>query len=201
MKRVGVFLLILLVMVAGCAHKVIFMHENIANITKVAVLPFANETNDLDGPAVFRKLFFEGLCKKGYLVLPLAEVDAKLNELGITQGGQLSSISQEELMKELNVPALVYGTLNKCAYVTAAIYKKKEVAGEVKIYYQGELFWEDKRQVKEEEFVEGNILKNLGEQLADKLRERVIAGVLKMHPLQPQLEQMTNILLQGIPGK
>lgn len=202
MRRViAVFLLILSVIMAGCAHKVILMHENIANITKVAVLPFANETNDLDGSSVFRKLFFEGLCKRGYTVLPLAEIDTKLNELGITQGGQLNSISQEELMKELNVPALVYGTLNKCTYVTAAIYKKKEVAGEVKIYYQGELFWEDKRQVKEDEFVEGNVLKNFGKQLVDKLADKALAGVLKIHPLQPQLEQMTNTLLQGIPGK
>ncbi|MDI6786343.1 MAG: DUF799 family lipoprotein [bacterium] len=201
MKKILPVLLISFLLITGCAHKVVFMHENVAKITKVAVLPFANETNDLDGSAVFRKLFFDGLCRKGYIVLPLDQVDKKLNELGITQGGQLNSISQEELMKELDAPALVYGTLNKCAYVTAAIYRKKEVAGTVKIYYKGELFWEDTRQIKEDEVMKGNILKNLGDQLVDKIVDKAIAGALKIHPLQPQFERMTNILLISVPGK
>ncbi|MBU0900139.1 hypothetical protein KKB54_04930, partial [bacterium] len=73
--------------------------------------------------------------------------------------------------------------------------------GEVKIYYQGELFWEDKEKVKEDEFVSGNVLENVGEQLKEKLKEKVISSVLKIHPLEPQLEEMTNKLLLNIPGR
>ncbi|MBU0599634.1 DUF799 family lipoprotein [bacterium] len=195
------FLLLLITLMPGCLPKTCFIHQDFGKVTKVAILPFVNETNDLAGSVVLRRLFWTGLCKKGYLVISLEEVDNKLNELGITEGGQLNSISQEELMKALDVSALGYGVLNKCEYMTVGFYKKKEVEGEVKIYYQGELFWEDKEKVKEDEFVSGNVLENVGEQLKEKLKEKVISSVLKIHPLEPQLEEMTNKLLLNIPGR
>src|SRR5690349_8925835 len=56
----------------------------------IAVLPFDNETNDVEGPELVRKALIEVLPRRGYLVLDKESVDTVLREkFGITDGGQL----------------------------------------------------------------------------------------------------------------
>lgn len=82
--------------------------------TTVAVLPVMNETTDLDGPIKFRELMEAKLAAKGYTVLPREKVDEILiNNFDVDpeQGGQIMSADPVELIKELGVDAVVYGTV------------------------------------------------------------------------------------------
>ncbi|MBU2528117.1 DUF799 family lipoprotein [bacterium] len=199
-KRI-ILLIGIAVFFSSCAavHKPILLHNNFTRPIKVAVLPFANETSDLTAGELFRELFYYGLKEKDYELIPMEVIDKKLNAIGITDGGQLPSIGQDELIKELGVSGLIYGTLKKCQYLTTGIYKKKEVIGNIKVYKNGDLYWEDEITVTKKEFGL-NPIKGLQEQVTNKFFE----GAFKKyagHPLYAHIENMVYQLQATMPGK
>ncbi|OGS23794.1 MAG: hypothetical protein A2297_02455 [Elusimicrobia bacterium RIFOXYB2_FULL_48_7] len=108
------FLLISLIfesiLFSGCAIKCVH-REYLPPIT-VAVMPMENETTNLNGPGYLRKRFQKRLLRKpSYSAIPLEEVDAKLREIGISDGGQLNAVTPQDLGKKLNVDAVIYGKL------------------------------------------------------------------------------------------
>ena len=113
---------------------------------RVAVLPLNNHTTDLDGPQVARYWFDRRLSeKKNYRTLPLEEVDARLKELGITDGGQLESVTPRELGAALSAPAVIYGELLDFNYQTTGFLNVRKARARFKMVdcATGETLWEN----------------------------------------------------------
>ncbi len=111
----------------------------------VAVLMFDNDSNDLDAPDVVRYWFNERLTeKKGYHTIPLSDVDAVLNLHGIKDGGQLAAIKAQDLGRELNVPALIYGEVLDFGYQTTGFLNIRKVRARFRMVdaQSGETLWE-----------------------------------------------------------
>ncbi len=189
----------LILLFTGCAgHQVIFNNQDFTKPLKVAVLPFANETNDIPAGELFRLLFELGLKEKGFKVMDQNKVDKKLQEIGITDGGQLTAVKQKDLMKALGTKSLVYGTLKKCNYVTTGLFKKKEATGNVQVYHNGEKFFEDERTLSQKEF-RLDPTKAIKEQMTDKFFEKALAKY-KGHPFYIHIESVVYQLQDKMPG-
>lgn len=148
---------------------------------KVAVAPMENKSNDLSASDIIRDAFVEGVVRKGYAVLPVADSDRILREtLGISYGGQLPSTTPEEVCKALGVEAVFYGDVQEWSKTTAGIYNSSTVAAAFRMYREdGALLWEgNDRQVRQEVPRGGQ---NLGAE--------IIAGALGnllLNPMTPQ---------------
>ena len=116
-----------LLMLAGCAGR--GLSPNRSNpVYKVAVLPFYNVTNDVDGPEMVRALFAARLDRWHYGSLALEEVDLKLRDgLGITLGSQLELTTASRLGELLGVDALFYGYLLDFNHITTGVLNEKKV--------------------------------------------------------------------------
>ncbi len=95
-----------LLLTAGCAAKPEFIARPFVPPGRLAVLPFANESNSLEAPGYLRQIVHRALKDAGYDLLPLDSVDAKLKQAGITQAGQLDATSPQELSDSLGASAL-----------------------------------------------------------------------------------------------
>lgn len=148
---------------------------------KVAVAPMENKSNDLSASDIIRDAFVEGVVRKGYAVLPVADSDRVLREtLGISYGGQLPSTTPEEVCKALGVEAVFYGEVQEWSKTTAGIYNSSTVAAAFRLYGKdGALQWEgNDRQVRLDVPRGGQ---NLGAE--------IIAGALGnllLNPMTPQ---------------
>jgi len=99
----------------------------------IIVLPFENQTSDMAGPEMLREMIFDGFSKKGYQTLAIKEIDDKLREKGITDGGQLPYIS-EGVLKEVFGPKLAcYGTVESFTFQNLGFIVRKKVVLNIKI--------------------------------------------------------------------
>ena len=148
---------------------------------KVAVAPMENKSNDLSASDIIRDAFVEGVARKGFAVVPVAESDRILREtLGISYGGQLPSTTPEEVCKALGVEAVFYGDVQEWSKTTAGIYNSSAVAATFRMFGKdGTLLWEgNDRQVRQDVPRGGG---NLGAE--------IIAGALGnllLNPMTPQ---------------
>ena len=103
-----------------------------------------NRTNDLSGSDIIRDAFVEGVARKGFAVVPVAESDRILREtLGISYGGQLPATSPEEVCGALGVEAVFYGEVQEWSKTTTGIYNSSTVAAAFRMYRKdGVLLWE-----------------------------------------------------------
>lgn len=167
----------------------------------LAVLPFANETTDLPAGELARLLFTLGMQEKGYQVLDNETVDAKLRELGITDGGQLNSITENELTEALQVEGLVYGTLLEAEYSTKAVASTKKATIAVRIVKNGQAAFDDRETNAESQTGSSlNVVKSFANQLIDKTSEKAFAKY-HGHPLESQIETAVYKLQDRIPGQ
>ncbi|MEW6776287.1 MAG: GNA1162 family protein [Bdellovibrionota bacterium] len=112
---------------------------------RVALLPVANETNDLDGPPIFRKYANIYLVAKGYDVPDLVDVDRVLaEEFDVQEGGQLNAVDPVELGKVLKCDALVYVTITEWVKHTLGVYTDMIVAGKFEMLStkDGAVLWQ-----------------------------------------------------------
>ncbi|MHB1024965.1 MAG: GNA1162 family protein [Desulfobacteria bacterium] len=148
---------------------------------KVAVAPMENKSNDLSASDIIRDAFVDGVARKGFAVVPVAESDRILREtLGISYGGQLPSTTPEEVCKALGVEAVFYGDVREWSKTTTGIYNSSTVAAAFRLYGKdGVLLWEgNDRQVRQDVARGGG---NLGAE--------IIAGALGnllLNPMTPQ---------------
>ena len=147
----------------------------------VAVAPMANGTNDLSASDIIRDAFAEGVARKGFAVVPVAESDRILREtLGISYGGQLPSTSPEEVCRALVVEAVFYGDVQEWSKTTTGIYNSSTVAAAFRMYRKdGTLLWEGSDRQIRQEMPRGG--QNLGAE--------IIAGALGnllLNPMTPQ---------------
>jgi len=112
----------------------------------IAVLPLNNHTVDLDGPVAVQYWMDQRLQeKKGYTTLSLPEVEDRLRSIGITDGGQLPSVTAQKLGEALKVDAVVYGELLEFAYQTTGFLNVRKVRARFRMVdtRSGETLWEN----------------------------------------------------------
>src|SRR5262249_47408017 len=132
---------------AGCAGQPVYLAKDYAKPQKIAVLPMANETTDLDGPPFVRQLIFNNLAARGYMLVPLEQMDAKLLAEGFTDGGQLNAVTPQKLGEWVGADGLFYGTLVNFSYINLGYYWQRKVTifGRLVSATSGEKLWEAER--------------------------------------------------------
>lgn len=161
---------------------------------KVAVAPMENMSNDLSASDIVRGAFVEGVTRKGFGVVPVAESDRILREtLGISYGGQLPSTSPEEVCRTLGVEAVFYGDVLEWSKTTTGFVNSSTVAASFRLFGKdGTLLWEgNDRQVRQSVGHGGG---NLGAEL--------IAGALNnllLNPMTPQGRRVGENIARKIP--
>jgi len=145
---------------------------------RIAVLPFTDMTNSVDGPINVRRLTQQALLSKGYAqTLPLSEVDDRLREHGFTQGGQLKAATPAEIARWLNADLLVYGDLEKFDEFTLGILGWKRMTGSYEVWSRRDqnVFWTNQQKVSRASFASGkknawwvSALQQLASSWADK---------------------------------
>lgn len=192
------FLIVLLPVFTGCVPKAKYLAENYVPPEKVAVLPFTNQAINLDGPVLLRYLFDKQLTNLGYETIPFDEIDAKLDEMGITDAGQLPATTPKELGEKLDVDGLVYGEVITFNYVTLGFYYSRTVEANFKLFdaEKEKLLWEDERKFSRKKLQ----FEDIGKAFAAQLIEKTIDKALKS-PLKPESEAVVIISLRTLPRR
>lgn len=117
------------------------------HIAKVAVLPPANLTADLDAPNLFRPIVESEVRSRGYDVISPKEIDEKLEDLGVHYAGQLGEFTPSELGEILGADALLYTTVTDLKTVYLVAYVQITVGGRFELVYAKDerplWLWED----------------------------------------------------------
>ncbi len=202
----NIFLAVIgLIFLAGCAsgHKYLMRPYN--SPQSIAVLPFANETTSLDGAVLLRYLVWQELRAKGYDVLDLEETDRILQEQGITDGGQLSAILEDELGKMLSVEALLYGTVKTFKHIMLGFYENRVVEAEFKLVDAKSvaLLWNDERDESTKRFRFG-ALDSVGALAGEIGKQAAVATAKKVlfsSPLRFEAERLINNSFRTLPNR
>jgi hypothetical protein len=202
------FLLSTLFMTCNPSSK--FAAPDFSRPKKIAILPTVNHTNDVECGIVMRNLLFVKLHKKKYAeLLKNTAVDSLLTEEGITDGGQLSMITREELAEILNVDGLLYIDLLECACTPFVPGEVGTVKANFKLYAPpSKLIWEDERE-EVQKFDDSSSDSN-GNSLADmfgqfiaeataKLIIQAASGWLFDHELKQEMEKLIKKSLKTLP--
>lgn len=110
-----IFCILLVFFLAGCASlnskKEFNISPNLLTLknSTLAVLPFDNASNDLTAEKFLREKVLKKFISKGWTVISNESVDEKLNELGISDGGQLAAFNYQELGSKVGARILCYG--------------------------------------------------------------------------------------------
>ena len=149
MKQFHVLMMFFLLLgfLAGCGAPPLGPTPDSTNpIKRLAILPFKNDTADVEAPNFVREKLASAMQKRFYNVQPLEETDRILrDELGITLGGQLALATTAQLREALQVEGLLYGTLMNFEDITTGLVNVRRVRGKFKIINTGNLsvFWEN----------------------------------------------------------
>ena len=114
-------------------------------VETVAVLPFDNESNELDAPDILQRLVHLALLNTPYRPLDIDFVNKKLADAGITDGGQLAAVDPVLLGKDLGVHALLFGNVESFGYTNIGFYVQRKVTLELRLVdvATGETLWEN----------------------------------------------------------
>jgi hypothetical protein len=165
----------------------------------IAVLPFTNESSDVAIEKFTRVVMFDTLDRSGYEVVPLEQVDSSLEELGITEGGQLPTITIAEIAEKIEADSFMVGNIISARRVMLGVYFDKQFEANFQIYDREseELKWEDERESQERKVVinPGEIAKTAGKAFALELASDAIYKLLDSHPL---IEHIRNVVRTSV---
>ncbi len=137
MKKI-VFLIMITGFMAACSglgHKTknAWIMPGAVAEASVVVLPFENQTTNLIGPGMLRKMVFERFSEKGYHTVSMEEIDEKLKKIGVTDGGQLSYISQGVLKETFGNRLACFGTVEYFTFQNLGFIVRKKVVLKIKV--------------------------------------------------------------------
>jgi hypothetical protein len=194
--------LIILLVLGGCVTKPKYLDPEWRPGT-IAVLPFTNESADVSVERFARALMFRTLSQRKYRLVELEEIDFQLNELGITEAGQLPTVTLEELKQKINADSFMFGNIIKAKRVMLGIYFEKTFKAEFKIVdgYSGTTVWEDERESSESEFVlyPESFIETAAAEFAMELTSDVIMKALDSHPLIEHMNAVVQTSVSTIP--
>lgn len=103
-------------------------------IHTVVILPFANESNNIDAPNQIRDMLEKKLTAKFYKVTPREEVDQLMvDRLGITLGEQLSEVDFNTIKNNISADAFIYGNVTHYDQTTSGILNTNRVSANMKM--------------------------------------------------------------------
>jgi hypothetical protein len=128
-------LIILALLLGGCASAQVEVHrpmeENTLFPRTVAILPFtiADDVQEKENPPhnIFREVFFNYFSYLGYTDVPLATIDKRLNEYGVTVSPDPQEMDLATLQKALNADAVVMGHILDANNFTGGIHAETVV--------------------------------------------------------------------------
>jgi len=165
---------------------------------RVAVLPFENESLDLNAPPMLRKLSRDKLALRGYPGPSLGSVDARLKELGVSDGGQLRALKPQTLGETLSADGLLYGVIEDFAHTDAGFGMKKLVRLRLKLVSAstGETIWENAADEKETDLRMSK--DDMTKGFAGSMGEKVV-GNMTQRPLYPESVKVVEKLMRSLP--
>ncbi len=92
-----------------------------------ALLPLESHVNDFEAPGMVRATLREAMEKRGWRLLPDAEVEMGLKELGINYGGQLTRLTPMQIGEKVPADALIYGELLDFNLKTVGVLTQRRV--------------------------------------------------------------------------
>jgi len=93
----------------------------------VAILPFANDSNNIPAPEELRKATAARLVMMGYRVVPLENTDLGLRARGVTLGEHLRALKPGEIAPAAGANRLIGGKVEVFSVINVGIYYKREV--------------------------------------------------------------------------
>ena len=200
MKKLIIITIILLPLFAsGCASR---NRYDWAPGT-IAVLPFTNETADVAVQTFVRFGMYRRLENYGHRVVSLEVIDAKLDELGITEGGQLPTISIEELAEHIDADTFMYGEVLEAKRLMLGVYYKKKLTARFTLFdgYSGKQLWEVQKTAEESKVAinPDDLLKTAMRKFAWETSMDAAAKMFNSHPLMGQIEEVVNYAVRKLP--
>ncbi len=169
----------------------------------IAVLPFRNQSADVAVEKFARAVMVENLIRYGYEVVDIDEVDARLDDLGITEGGQLETVTLAEMAQVIQADSFLYGDILEAKRVMIGIYFNKKFTANFKVYdvASEELKWEDERTSKEQKVVLSPVEmgKEVGKQFALEMTSDLIYKALDSHPLIQHIRAVVHTSARTLP--
>jgi hypothetical protein len=169
----------------------------------IAVLPFRNQSADVAIEKFARAVMMETLKRYDYRVINIDEVDARLDDLGITEGGQLETVTLAEMAEVISADSFLYGDILEAKRVMIGIYFNKKFTANFKIYdvRSEELKWEDERTSKEQKVVLNpfEMGQEVAEQFALELTSDLIYKALNSHPLIEHIRTVVRTSVRTLP--
>lgn len=177
-------------------------------IKTVAILPFTNSTNDMDGPNWMRVAFSNFVPSRYYQTIANDKVDQQLKDnLNITLAGQLDytnpgvgAPTPEKVGKLLAVDGLFYCNLDDFQNLITGFYNKRKVKAKCRLVNAktGETVWE-----KVEEQSNTEVQLSVAGAL-DAAKHKLVGAVLnkafRANPLQQQTNTVAIKLRNTIPS-
>jgi hypothetical protein len=128
-------IIVLALLLGGCASAQVEVHhpleENIIFPKTVAILPFtiAEDVREKENLPhnIFREVFFNYFSYLGYTDVPLATIDKRLNEYGVTVSPDPQEMDLATLKKALNADAVVMGHILGANNFTGGIHAETMV--------------------------------------------------------------------------
>jgi len=169
----------------------------------IAVLPFRNQSADVAIEKFARIVMMETLKRYDYKVIGIEEVDARLDDLGITEGGQLETVTLAEMAEVIKADSFLYGDILEAKRVMIGIYFNKKFTANFKIYdvRSEELKWEDERTSKEQKVVLNPVEmgQEVAKQFALELTSDLIYKALNSHPLIQHIRTVVGTSVRTLP--
>ncbi len=181
-----------LVLISACATlpPLIPYPPSVTPPRTVAVLPFDNKTGSVAGARFLRKEMQRNLKNKGYVGIPLSDVDQLLTkQFGISHGGEVSESIISDIGKALKVDAVITGIVQKFGVSFGYPFSRNEVKATFNLYETGT----GNRLWNYQGYAFGGFLpfSSIGEKLAETVMGR---------PLQAEVRELYNDLLTKMPN-
>lgn len=163
-----------------------------------AVLPFSDETTSVDGPANLRWMTYDALRRGGWAVGDPHNVDARLRELGYSQGGQLKRVDPAALSRRLGAERLFFGDVTQFRNVTLGFFGRREVEGSLRLWDAsagGEVYAAERAVVNQDGTIDGG---DAAARLAGQLGKSLLENWLRK-PLGTESALWVSRVLQSLP--
>lgn len=163
----------------------------------IALLPLANGATNLQGPVLIRRLLETSLRGAAFTGPDPATVDDRLRALGVTDGGQLGSVSATRLAESLGVAGLLYGEVVTFNYTNLGFLARRSVEVRLRLVEAatGETVWQaTRKETRSKAALSADAMK---ENFVVGLGTKLIETALKS-PLRPESEVVSHALVRDL---